>query len=152
MHNHSGIITGNHLGHSFQQQIPTGQIEANKSNVLSVPFNKDEIDFFNKRNKNYIREIAGYDHDTKKYKKIEHTHPTIMLSDLQNYNPTKGITYFEPHETDKLFHHPETDPRYEQEYVYDVSIPEEINEMRKKNVPFHKPEQHSFKLKPRKRM
>jgi hypothetical protein len=149
MYNHSGIITGNHLGHSFQQHTATGQIVADKSNVLSVPFNKDDIDFFKKRNNNYIREIAGYDHDTKKYKKIEHTHPTIMLNNLQNYNPTQGITYFEPHETDKLFHHPETDPRYENEYVYDVSISEKINEMRKKDVPLHRPERHSFKLKPK---
>jgi len=102
MYNHAGVVSGNHLGHSFEQHEATGQIVANKKNVLSTPFNKDEIDIFKSRHKNHIREIEGYDHDIKKYYKIEHTHPTIMLSNLQNYNPTIGITYFEPHATDKL--------------------------------------------------
>ena len=152
MYNHSGIITGNHLGHSYEHHVPTGQLHDNKKNSFSLPFSKDDIDIFKKRNKNYIREIDGFDHDTKKYKKIEHTHPTIMLSDLQNYNPTQGITYFEPNETDILLYHPNGEPRYTKEYFYDVSIPRQINKIRVNDPAIHKPESHSFKLKPKYRV
>ena len=151
MYNHTGVVSGNHLGHSFEQHEPTGQIVANKKNVLSTPFNKDEIDIFKSRHKNYIREIEGYDHDIKKYYKIEHTHPTIMLSNLQNYNPTIGITYFEPHATDKLIHHHESKPRYDKEYVYNMHIPQQLEAMRVNNPADHKPLEHSHKLKVRNR-
>lgn len=149
MYNHSGIITGTHLGHSYEHHIPTGQLHDNKKNSFNLPFSKDDIDIFKKRNKNYFREIEGYDHDIKKYKKIEHTHPTIMLSNLQNYNPTQGITYFEPHETDILLYHPNGEPRYDKEYVYDMSIVQKIDKLRKNDETIHKPEQYSFKLKPK---
>jgi len=134
-------------------QVGDNSIEITTSPVLSVGrILVEDVDVYKKRNKNYIREIEGYDHDTKKYKKIEHTHPTVMLSNLQNYNPTQGITYFEPNETDILLYHPNGEPRYTKEYVYDLSIPQQINKIRVNDPAIHKPETHSFKLKPKYRV
>lgn len=140
------------LGHDFYEQIQEGDtmIDTNGDSSFHLPFSKKEIGFRAKRNYPVIPEIAGHFHDTKyKVAELEQKNPTIsVFNDLQNYNPTQGISYFHPHETDKLFQHPFTRPRLESEKYYDMRIPDDIKSKDKKNAPdaVTLPE-HSFTIK-----
>ena len=73
----------------------------------------------------------------------------ITVNDLQNYNPTQGITYFHPHETDVLFQHDFSRPRLESERVYDISIPQQIEAVKKDTAKTATLPQHSFTIKRR---
>ena len=72
---------------------------------------------------------------------------------MYNFNPThREMSYYHPHETDKLFHHNISRPRFEKEILRDTSIPDEINEIKKDNaVDAHKLPEHSFTIKRRAR-
>jgi hypothetical protein len=131
----TGLGTKNYtqLGFDFKEHIPTGQLDDIK---LNYPV---------------IREIAGFKHD-EQYddRPLTQINPTIsVFTNLYNFNPThKEMSYFQPHATDKLFHHPDDKPRFESETEYDMSIPNEINKLRKADAPATLP-QHSFTIKRR---
>ena len=143
-----GTIQENYLNMDFKEHIPHGQLNDKTERDIHLPFSKNEIDFFIKRNQSTIREIEGHTH-TNNYKLQELTQksPTItVFNDLYNFNPThKEMSYYHPHDTDKLIHHPDDKPRFEKQFIYDVSIPDKI-EARKKIEQYHKLPQHSFTL------
>lgn len=133
--NHAHSSVGNQqytqLHHDFRQHIPHGQLDDKNSANIHLPFSRNEVDFRDKRNYPTIKEIAGFDHQFD-YKKqpLTQVNPSVaVFNDLYNYNPTQGITYFDPHATDKLIHHPQSRPRFESENYYDVSIPKKIEAM-----------------------
>ena len=108
-----------------------------------------------KHNYPVIPEISGHYHD-EDYNNIplNKTNPTIaVFNNLYNFNPThREMSYYHPHETDKLFHHNISRPRFEKEILRDTSIPDEINEIKKDNaVDAHKLPEHSFTIKRRAR-
>ena len=140
------------LGHDFVEQVPAGNsiIDTNADSSFHLPFSRKEIYYDNKRHYPVIPEIAGHYHDTK-YKVAELTqkHPDItVFNNLQNYNPTQGITYFHPHETDVLFQHDFVRPRFESENYKDLKIPNDIKSKDKSNAPdLATLPQHSFTIK-----
>lgn len=141
------------LGHDFNEQIQDGAtiIDTNKESSFHLPFSRKEVEFRSKRNYPVIPEIAGHFHDTK-YKVAELTqkHPNItVFNDLQNYNPTQGITYFHPHETDVLFQHDFVRPRFESENYKNLRIADDIKLKDKKVTDLFTLPQHSFKIKPK---
>jgi hypothetical protein len=140
------------LNINFNEFIPTGQLDDKYKNDIHLPFSRSEVTSRQKRNYPVIREKAGHLH-LRDYvgQELTQTNPTIsVFNNLQNYNPTQGITYFHSHETDKLIHHPTSRPRLESEFMRDVSIPMKIEDMKKKDAPdFHKLPEHSFSIKKR---
>jgi hypothetical protein len=149
----TGLGTKNYtqLGFDFQEHIPTGQLDDIKGNSFHLPFARKERDKEKKLNYPVIPEIAGFQHD-EQYddQPLTQINPTIsVFTNLYNFNPThKELSYFHPHETEKLFHHPDDKPRFESETEYDMSIPNEINKLRKADAPATLP-QHSFTIKRR---
>lgn len=141
------------LGHNFYEQIQNSAtiVDTNKESSFHLPFSRKEIEFRSKRNYPVIPEIVGHFHDTK-YKVAELTqkHPDItVFNDLQNYNPTQGITYFHPHETDVLFQHDFVRPRFESENYKNLRIADDIKSKDKKVTDLFTLPQHSFKIKPK---
>ena len=149
----TGLGTKNYtqLGFDFKEHIPTGQLDDIKGNSFHLPFARKERDKEIKINYPVIPEIAGFQHD-EQYddQPLTQINPTIsVFTNLYNFNPThKELSYFHPHETEKLFHHPDDKPRFESETEYDMSIPNEINKLRKADAPKTLP-QHSFTIKRR---
>jgi len=131
-------------GSWFVSSDPVGSIDGNQFQTDSE---KRDINFFQKRNKNYFRNTdptSPYD-----YYNIDNTHTSIQLNNLQNYNPTsKGITYYEPHETEKLLHLPTSKPRFQGIIMRDNSIVNEIQKNKKQGIHYHSPPHHSFGLTP----
>lgn len=144
----------NQLHHDFVEQIPAGAtiIDTNKESSFHLPFSRKENYYDNKIYYPVIPEIAGHYHDTK-YKVAELTqiHPSIsVFNNLQNYNPTQGITYFHPHETDVLLQHDFTRPRFENENYKNLRIPDDIKSKDKPNAPdLETLPEHSFSIKRR---
>ena len=140
------------LNMDFREFIPHGQLNDKTKKDIHLPFSKNEIDFFNKVNKPVIPEIEGHEHTFGyKLQPLTQKNPTVsVFNDLYNFNPThKEMSYYHPHDTDKLFHHPDSTPRFEGEFVYDVSIPDEINGIKQKTTDYHKLPQHSLTLNKR---
>ena len=149
----TGLGTKNYsqLGFDFMEHIPTGQLDDVKGNSFHLPFARKERDDEIKRNYPVIPEIAGFKHDHDyDDRPLTRNNPTIsVFTNLYNFNPThKEMSYFQPHETDKLFHHPDDKPRFESETEYDMSIPNEIEKLKKVDAPKTLP-QHSFTIKRR---
>ena len=140
-----GTIQQDYLNMDFREHIPHGQLNDKTERDIHLPFSKNEIDFFNKRHYPIIPEIEGHTHAFNY--KIQELSPTItVFTELYNFNPTHAeMSYFHPHDTDKLIHHPDDKPRFEKEFIYDVSIPDKI-EARKKIEQYHKLPEHSFTL------
>jgi hypothetical protein len=141
------------LGHDFVEQIPAGNsiIDTRADSSFHLPFSRKEVYYDDKRHYPVIPEIAGHFHDTKyKVAELNQKNPTVgVFNDLQNYNPTQGITYFHPHETDVLFQHDFSRPRLESERVYDISIPQQIEAVKKDTTKTATLPQHSFTIKRR---
>lgn len=143
------------LNMDFNELIPTGQITDTYNNNIHLPFSKNDANYTNKRYYPTIREMQGYTHDENyDNQPLNQKNPTIsVFNDLYNFNPThKEMSYYKPHETDILTQHPYSRPRFTDEIVYDVSVPEEIENMKKKNAPdFFKLPQHALTLNKRKK-
>ena len=145
---------GNHnitqLGFNFEEHKMTGELNDIKGNSFHLPFARQTRKVEKKVNYPVIPEIAGHYHaENYKLQPLTQINPTVsVFNDLYNFNPThKELSYFDPHETDKLFHHNKSRPREEREYVYDMRIPNEINMIRKKEAPIHhKLPEHSFTI------
>lgn len=141
------------LGHDFVEQIPAGNsiIDTRGDSSFHLPFSRKEVYYDDKRHYPVIPEIAGHFHDTKyKVAELNQKNPTVgVFNDLQNYNPTQGITYFHPHETDVLFQHDFSRPRLESERVYDIRIPQQIEAVKKDTPETATLPQHSFTVKRR---
>jgi hypothetical protein len=143
------------FGLDFNEHKPTGQLDDAKGNSFHLPFSRQAVHIEKKINYNVIPEIAGHYHD-QDYNNIplNKTNPTIaVFNNLYNFNPThREMSYYHPHETDKLFHHNISRPRFETEILRDTSIPDEINAIKKDNaVDAHKLPEHSFTIKRRAR-
>lgn len=140
------------LGFDFNEHIPTGQLNDKYKENIHLPFSRNEVDFINKRYHPVVPEIAGYAHD-KKYKKQEltQTNPDVsVFNNLYNFNPTlKEMSYYAPHETEKLFNHPTDKPRFEKEFVYNNDIPNEIEGIKQNTTMFYKLPQHSMTIQRR---
>jgi hypothetical protein len=139
------------LNTDFKEFIPTGQLDDVKGNSFHLPFSKQEVKYDNKLRKPVIPEIAGHYHDFYyDNQPLTQKNPTIsVFTDLYNFNPThKEIGYYHPHETEKLFHKPESRPRFEREFTKDTSIADKIEKIRKWDAPVTLP-QHSFSIKRR---
>lgn len=151
----TGLGTKNYtqLGFDFQEHKPTGQLDDIKGTSFHLPFARKERYKELKLHYPVIPEIAGFKHDTE-YDDCPLTqiNPTIsVFTNLYNFNAThKEMSYFQPHATEKLFHNPIDKPRFESETEYDMSIPNEINKLRKVDAPLTLP-QHSFTIKRRAR-
>jgi hypothetical protein len=149
----TGLGTKNYsqLGIDFTEHIPTGQLDDIKGTSFHLPFARKERDKEIKINYPVIPEIAGFNHDHDyDDRPLNQTNPTIsVFTNLYNFNPThKEMSYFQPHATDKLFHHPDDKPRFESETEYDMNIPNEIEKLKKVDAPKTLP-QHSFTIKRR---
>ena len=141
------------LGFDFKEHIPTGQLDDIKGTSFHLPFARKTRDVEIIRNYPVIPEIAGHFHDEDyDNQPLTQINPTIsVFTNLYNFNAThKELSYFHPHETEKLFYNPESKPRFEKESVYDISIPNKIENMKKPNAPEEKTlPQHSFTIKRR---
>lgn len=147
----TGLGTKNYtqLGFDFKEHIPTGQLDDIKGTSFHLPFARKERDKEKKINYPVIPEIAGFKHDHEyDDQPLTQINPSIsVFTNLYNFNPThKELSYFHPHETEKLFHHPQDKPRFESETEYDMRIPNEINKLKKADAPLTLP-QHSFTIK-----
>jgi hypothetical protein len=141
------------LGFDYKEFVPTGQLDDIKGNSFHLPFARQERDKEIKRNYPVIPEISGHFHDEEyDNQPLSQINPTIsVFTNLYNFNPAhKELSYFHPHETEKLFHNPDSKPRFEQESVYDMRVPNEIEKLKKDNAPEEKTlPQHSFTIKRR---
>ena len=135
-------------GSYFVQSDPCGQITGNQyQNVMK----RKEADYFKKHHASTHRmfgNIFTLNDKPFKEKLYQDEHVTVLLSELQNYNPTsKGVDYFEENETNKMLHHPESKHFYSGINHRNTKIIDEIDEKRKKNIKYHYPE-HSHRLLP----
>lgn len=148
-HSAFGTQQHQHLEHDFKEHIPTGELNDINSNNIHMPFSRNDVRFTDLRYKPTVREIAGFDHHHD-YKKQELTqvNPSVaVFNDLYNYNPTQGVSYFDPHETDKLIHHPTDKPRFELENYKNLDIQKEIQADKKVAQSYVVPPKDSFVLK-----
>ena len=76
-----------------------------------------------------------------------HTSITADMNNLINFNPTsKGLTYFEEHETNKILHYQLSRPRFDAIIMKDTEIVDKIDDMKKQGRHYHSYPQHSHKL------
>jgi len=149
----TGLGTKNYtqLGFDFKEHIPTGQLDDIKGNSFHLPFARKERAKEQKINYPVIPEIAGIKHDTQyDDQPLTQINPSIsVFNNLYNFNAThKEMSYFHPHETEKLFHNHKDRPRNEKETEYDILIPNEIDKLKIADPPKTLP-QHSFSIKRR---
>jgi hypothetical protein len=139
--------------HIFPQPNPTGTIDALKQDDYNIQFRKNDSKLMIKQDitDNYFRQVGDIPAQYPYHSKIHHEHVTINMNNLQNFNPcSKGITYFEEHETNKHIHHGKfhshypnkTKPNYR-----DNTVTNKIDKWRKSNNIFEKPIEHSMGLK-----
>jgi hypothetical protein len=143
------------LNTDFKELIPTGQTTDVYGNNIHLPFSRNDANYTNKRYYPTIREKAGFKHDHDyDDQPLTQINPTVsVFTNLYNFNAThKELSYFEPHNTDKLIQHPYSRPRFTAEKAYDISIPQEINKLKENTAPdFFKLPQHSFTLNKRRK-
>ena len=119
-------------------------------NNFHNPFKATAADFMNKRHQNYFRNTDGIPEEYDRMKKIHHTSISNEQNNLMNFNPTsKGLTYFEEHETNKHLHYQLSKPRFENVIMKDTSIVDKIDDYQKDGHHYHKYPSHSHSLKAR---
>jgi len=139
--------------HIFAQPDPTGTIDALKQDNYNIQFRKNDSKLMIKEDitGNYFRQEKDIPPQYPYHYKIHHEHVTINMNNLQNFNPTsKGLTYFEEHETNKHIHHGgfhshppnKTKPNHR-----DNTVTDKIDKWRKSNNVFEKHPDHSMRLK-----
>jgi hypothetical protein len=139
--------------HIFPEPNPTGTIDALKQVNYNIPFRKNDSKLMIKEDitGNYFRQEKDIPPQYPYHYKIHHEHVTMNMNNLQNFNPTsKGITYFQEHETNLHIHHGKfhshppnkTKPNYR-----DNTVTNKIDKWRKSNNVFEKPAEHSMTLK-----
>jgi len=142
--------------HIFPEPNPTGRIDATKQDNYNIQFRKPDAKLMINEDitGNYFRQEKDIPPQYPYHYKIHHESVTMNLNNLQNFNSTSpGITYFEPHETERHFHnsshgsfksHPanKTTPNHR-----DNTVTDKIDKWRKASNVFEKPEEHSMKLK-----
>lgn len=137
----------------FVEPDPTGRIDATKQDNYNIQFRKPDAKLMINEDitDNYFRQVGDIPPQYPYHSKIHHEHVTINMNNLQNFNPTsKGLTYFEEHETNKHIHHGgyhshppnKTKPNYR-----DNTVTNKIDKWRKSNNVFEKPIEHSMTLK-----
>lgn len=139
----------------FVEPDPTGRIDATKQDKYNIQFRKNDANLMitEQHTDNYFRQEGDIPSQIPHHYKIHHESVTMNLNNLQNFNPTsKGITYFEPHETERHIHHSsqgsmhshpanETKPNHR-----DNTITDKIEKWRKRSNVFESPAEHSHKL------
>jgi hypothetical protein len=140
----------------FVEPDPTGRIDATKQVNYNIPFRKRDAKLMIKQDitGNYFRQEKDIPPQYPYHSKIHHEHVTINMNNLQNFNAcSKGLTYFEEHETNKHIHnatsigmhsHPsnKTKPNHR-----DNTVTDKIDKWRKSNNVFEKHPEHSMTLK-----
>jgi len=137
----------------FVEPDPTGRIDATKQDNYNIQFRKPDAKLMINEDitGNYHRQEKDIPAQYPYHSKIHHEHVTINMNNLQNFNPTsKGLTYFEEHETNKHIHHGgyhshppnKTKPNHR-----DNTVTNKIDKWRKSNNVFEKPAEHSMTLK-----
>ena len=136
----------------FVQPDPVGTIDATKQDKYNIQHRKNDANLMitEQHTDNYFRQEGDLPSQIPHHYKIHHHSVTMDLNNLQNFNPTsKGITYFEEHETNKHIHgggmHShlpnKTTPNHK-----DMSIPNKIQQWTKRTNVFESPIEHSHKL------
>ena len=139
--------------HIFPETDPTGRIDATKQVNYNIPFRKNDSKLMINQDitGNYHRQVGDIPPQIPHHSKIHHDSVTMHLNNLQNFNPSsKGLTYFEEHETNKHIHHGgyhshppnKTKPNYR-----DNTVTNKIDKWRKSSNVFEKPAEHSMGLK-----
>jgi hypothetical protein len=135
-------------GSWFVATNPTGEMTGSQ---YQNSMKRSEADYRAKHHPNNYRQFGNiFTLQDSPYKEqlYENGHPTIVLSDLQNYNATsKGVAYYKEHETNKMLHHPTTKHIYTGINHRNTKIIDEIDAHRKTNIKYHYPE-HSMQLTP----
>lgn len=137
----------------FVEPDPTGRIDATKQDNYNIQFRKPDAKLMINEDitGNYFRQEKDILPQYPYHSKIHHEHVTINMNDLQNFNAcSKGLTYFEEHETNKHIHHGgfhshppnKTKPNHRENTVTD-----KIDKWRKSNNVFEKHPDHSMRLK-----
>ena len=140
----------------FPEPDPVGTIDAVKQDNYNIPFRKPDAKLMKNEpiTGNYFRQENDIPPQYPHHYKIHHNSVTMHLNDLQNYNPcSKGITYFEPHETERHIHHAsqgsmhshpanKTIPNHR-----DNTVTDKIDKWRKSSNIFEKPAEFSQTLK-----
>jgi len=140
----------------YVEPNPTGRIDATKQDNYNIQFRKPDAKLMINEDitGNYFRQEKDIPPQYPYHYKIHHESVTMNLNNLQNFNPTsKGLTYFEEHDTNKHIHHSsqgsmhshpanKTTPNHR-----DNTVTNKIDKWRKASNVFEKPEEHSMKLK-----
>lgn len=140
------------LGYNTQiHEYPTGTLNTTRYTDTNyhMPFKKSEIDFFNKRNKSYNRQVGDIPSQIPYHNVKYNTSVTMDLNNLQNFNPTIGQVYFAEHETNKTLRHDKHASKDIDFTNYSYNrIVKEIDELKKDNNVFHSYKQHAQTLQP----
>ena len=139
--------------HIFPETDPTGRIDITRTQSYNTHHRKNDSKLMvnEPHTRNYHRQVGDIPPQYPYHSKIHHDSVTMHLNNLQNFNPSsKGLTYFEEHETNKHIHHGgyhshppnKTKPNYR-----DNTVTNKIDKWRKSNNIFEKPIEHSMGLK-----
>lgn len=138
----------------FVEPDPTGNIDATREDSYNIPFRKSDAKYrvSQPTTKSYNRMEGDIPPQFDKHHVIHHHSVTMHLNNLQNFNPTsKGLTYFEEHDTNKHIHHGGMHSHPANRNIHDfrdTKIVDEIDDLRKGNINFfEKPKLHSHSLK-----
>lgn len=113
------------------------------------PFDKTQIDIFNKHHKSHNRPSNGVPPEFSRLNQKYNTSTTNELMKTLLFNPTRGSEKTKFEETDTNMHllYPKSKPRFESVDNRDTSIPDKIEALRKPGRHYHSYPQHSSSLR-----
>ncbi len=134
------------FGNLKPEPDPCGTISNNKHFHHQV-HKVNETDMEKKVNKNHFRSTPAYPAEFKRMNVRHHTSITANMNNLINFNPTsKGLTYFEEHDTNKILHYQLSRPRFDAVIMRETEIVDKIDDMKKAGTHYHAYPQHSHRL------
>ena len=122
----------------------------NHSAHKHFPFDKGQIDIFNKRHKSYNRMIgSGMPPEFSRYNQRYNTSTTNEILKTMHFNPTMGSERqkFHEHETNMHLWYPKSKPRFEAENHRDTEIVDKINAWKKPGNHYQAYPEHSHTLR-----
>lgn len=114
------------------------------------PFDKGQIDIFNKRHKSFNRMIgSGMPPEFKRLNQRYNTSTTAELMKTMHFNPTMGSEKqkFEEHETNMHLLYPKSKPRFEAVDHRDTEIVDKIQAWKKPGKHYQAYPEHSHSLR-----
>ena len=123
---------------------PVGQL--NGQNNFHYPFRKTENDYFNFNHPSVNTIMNGTEPTLNHQYKIQNNHPTMVLNNLQNFNPNR-LNKYEQKEIQRVIFNRDQRPLFGYDFNRKTDIVDEIDRIRKPVYPL-KPFEHSMYLQP----